>query len=278
MADLRLQNERLAVEKENALSAAAASQSAIQADQRVLRAQVERDENSNACMEAVNMLRESHRALMHNDAALRSQLKDLQQRYRVDSKYWKKNFRDLQQYYQGLASAPPKNTADASLWPPTPVRHDDDSDDENGTGKANGDTGTDVSFGRRDISAAWGSRITRDAEATMNYANNYAGAESNKSHGKGYPESEKSTPLKSLGYGIPKTTASSIATKRSERSSNEGQRYVGSLHKDIQEFQTSKSPIKQREAEQEQAKSEIIGKLQWAHAMSSAKQAIENNA
>ena len=55
-------------------------------------------------MEAVNMLRESHRALMENDARRREELSGLKKRYRHDARRWKTNFRDLQQYYNGKCS------------------------------------------------------------------------------------------------------------------------------------------------------------------------------
>jgi hypothetical protein len=152
---LRADNERLLHESTTAQVAAASSKAVAQADHRVLRAQIERDETDNACMEAVNMLRESHRALMHNDTALRSELKDLHQRYRADAHHWKKNFRDLQQYYQGLASAPPPDTANVTMWPPTPVRHDDD------------DAEDEAMLRHRAMAAAWGPRVTRDAEEAM---------------------------------------------------------------------------------------------------------------
>ena len=72
-----------------------------------IRSTVAQKEIENGCLEAVNMLRESHRALMENDARMREELCELKKRYRHDARKWRNNFRDLQQYYLGLKDSPP---------------------------------------------------------------------------------------------------------------------------------------------------------------------------
>ena len=72
---------------------------------------VEKKETENICLEAINMIRESHKSLISNDARMREELTEIKKKYRHDSRRWRTNFRDLQQYYVGVKDAPPLVTA-----------------------------------------------------------------------------------------------------------------------------------------------------------------------
>ena len=258
------------------------------------------------------MLRESHRALMHNDTALRSELKDLHQRYRADAKHWKKNFRDLQQYYQGLASAPPPDTANVSMWPPTTARHDDDLAEDTAV------------LQERAMAAAWGPSVMEDAEealaraAAVGSSFGTGSSSSNISRGSraraklsgpsgdrggaspGAPETSDvgmgAIAIPSGDRGVAEVgeldlTASTFRKRSTGRENGDSGRStkeaVGSLSPvararggagkttGAKKYPNSPSPIRRR-ALGELAEDEIREKLQWTHAMSSAKRTIES--
>ena len=54
----------------------------------------------NSCLESVNMLRESHRALMKNNTDLRNELESLKLRFKTESNRWKGNFEELRKVYE----------------------------------------------------------------------------------------------------------------------------------------------------------------------------------
>ena len=221
------------------------------------------------------MLRDSHRALMHTDAALRSELKDLHQRYRADAKHWKKNFRDLQQYYQGLASAPPPDTANVNLWPPTHARHDDDEPED----------GAIVE--QRAKAAAWGERVTRHAEEAMSRIYNNsdvgwvpasAGTEGSALYGdRGVVEvGEPGMVVPSIGDHTTSNRRSGQAgsAKRASGRPSPARRGGTPQAGGTASTKFSASPAKRR-SNAEIAEEEIREKLQWTQAMASAKKTIE---
>ena len=54
----------------------------------------------NSCLESVNMLRESHRALMKNNTDLRNELESVKFRFKTESNRWKSNFEELRKVYE----------------------------------------------------------------------------------------------------------------------------------------------------------------------------------
>ena len=54
----------------------------------------------NSCLESVNMLRESHRALMANNTDLRNELESVKLRYKTESNRWRNNFEELRKVYE----------------------------------------------------------------------------------------------------------------------------------------------------------------------------------
>ena len=54
----------------------------------------------NSCLESVNMLRESHRALMKNNTDLRNELESVKLRFKTESNRWKSNFEELRKVYE----------------------------------------------------------------------------------------------------------------------------------------------------------------------------------
>ena len=116
-----------------------------------VKSEAARAEETNACQEAINMLRDSHRALMANDARTREELQELKLRYRHDAHAWERNFRELQEYYQGVKDAPPPATAETIMGP----RHDDDE-------PLRDDVLQDLA-----MKAAWGGRDSEPLEKSM---------------------------------------------------------------------------------------------------------------
>ena len=230
----------------NADAAAAREQQQAAAREDLLQARL-----FNPCMEAVNMLRESHRALMANDARMREELHDLRRRYRRDARQWKDNFRDLQQYYQGLQEAPPlvaqeameeradygyldanKGVAVASAAAAAARRWQEDG----------GGGGGDVDDGsRRAVAAAWGPRVSRAAAAAFDPEDGTA---------------VMSTRKEALG------SLSPVSRRRRGDDLGGG----GGL-----------SPSKRREREQDALDDQMLEQIQWTYAMSSARKAIETH-
>ena len=54
----------------------------------------------NSCLESINMLRESHRALMKNNTDLRNELESVKFRFKTESNRWKSNFEELRKVYE----------------------------------------------------------------------------------------------------------------------------------------------------------------------------------
>ena len=63
------------------------------------------------------MLRDSHRALMHTDAALRSELKDCIKGIGPMPSTGRRTFETCSSTTKVSASAPPPDTANVNLWP-----------------------------------------------------------------------------------------------------------------------------------------------------------------
>jgi len=125
-------------------------------EEKRMRVDIEKREMENACMEAVNMLRESHRALMENDARMREELSNLKKKYRHDARRWKTNFRDLQQYYNGLRSAPPLVTeSELSGGNHSEMMVDSGVGNDDAVRAANELTSTVDELEKRSIAAAW---------------------------------------------------------------------------------------------------------------------------
>eukprot|EP00949_MAST-11_sp_MAST-11-sp1_P003665 g3665.t1 len=61
----------------------------------------------NSMMEAHNMLRESHRALMSNEARVQEELLELKKKYRRDAEHWKSNFDSLKELYASSQAVMP---------------------------------------------------------------------------------------------------------------------------------------------------------------------------
>ena len=61
----------------------------------------------NSMMEAHNMLRESHRALMSNEARVQEELLELKKKYRRDAEHWKSNFDSLKEMYASSQAVMP---------------------------------------------------------------------------------------------------------------------------------------------------------------------------
>ena len=80
-------NERLVNELKNARTKLVEQENRFLAE----KAELASAEIVNSCLESINMLRESHRALMNNNTDLRNELESVKMRYKTEANRWKSN-------------------------------------------------------------------------------------------------------------------------------------------------------------------------------------------
>ena len=89
-------NERLVNELKNARTKLVEQENRFLAE----KAELASAEIVNSCLESINMLRESHRALMNNNTDLRNELESVKMRYKTEANRWKSNFEELRKVYE----------------------------------------------------------------------------------------------------------------------------------------------------------------------------------